>query len=115
MIKRVKGGGLQIHKRTSHLTRLYSIRSHFDSADLWCAICNININIITSFVVFFFFSFSRFCLSFLKLFLFCFVECIFLGRDSFKFTGKWGGGILFGSTSLYISKKIWLRLNDLHF
>lgn len=82
MIKRVEGGGLQIHKRTSHLTRLYSIRSHFDSADLWCAICNININIITSFVVFFF-SFSRFCLSFLKLFLFCFVECIF-----------WGGTVL---------------------
>lgn len=80
--KKGRGGGLQIHKRTSHLTRLYSIRSHFDSADLWCAICNININIITSFVVFFF-SFSRFCLSFLKLFLFCFVECIF-----------WGGTVL---------------------
>lgn len=60
MIKRVKGGGLQIHKRTSHLTRLYSIRSHFDSADLWCAICNININIITSFVVFFFFLLAGF-------------------------------------------------------
>lgn len=63
---------------------------------------------------FFFFSFSRFCLSFLKLFLFCFVECIFWGGTVLNWQVN-GGGILFGSTSLYISKKIWLRLNDLHF